>query len=239
MFRVKPETKELRSKLKEIQSGNEDLRNQLITEYTDFVIDTLCKIAKESRENIEKADEFSIGLIAFDEALQKYSLDSKQTFMSFASLVIKRRLVDFWRKEQSLYEKDYNDEDMFDKADMDVSYSTYLIDQDKEQRQEEIQEEIREFSTVLKGFGMSFNDLVDDSPKHTDSKKRAIEIARLISQNDDFTFYLYEKKKLPIKALLDELDVSRKMLERNRKYIIAITVIFNENYTHLKEYLNV
>ncbi len=48
-----------------------------------------------------------------------------------------------------------------------------------------------------------------------------------------------KRKKLPIKALLDELDVSRKMLERNRKYIIAITVIFNENYTHLKEYLNV
>ncbi|MFP3728115.1 RNA polymerase sigma-I factor [Priestia filamentosa] len=235
VFRIKPETKELRNKLKEIQSGNEELRNQLITEYTDFVLETLSKIAKRDKNELRGADEFSISLIAFDEAIQAYSLDSKQTFKSFASLVIKRRLVDFWRKVETLDAEDFDGENAIDKSDENMSYSQYLLDQDEEERTEEIDE----FSAVLNDFGMSFNDLVDNAPKHSDSKRNAIRIARFISEDDELLYYLYEKKKLPIKDLLDKLDVSKKAIERNRKFIIAMTIVIVENYVHLKEYLNV
>ena len=46
----------------------------------------------------ESEDEWSIALIAFSEAVQSYD-ESKGNFYSFASLVIKRRLMDYFDKQ--------------------------------------------------------------------------------------------------------------------------------------------
>jgi len=44
-------------------------------------------------------DEASIGLLAFNEAIDKYSEDKGAKFLTFAEIVIKRRLTDYYRKE--------------------------------------------------------------------------------------------------------------------------------------------
>jgi RNA polymerase sigma factor len=44
---------------------------------------------------------------------------------------------------------------------------------------------------------------------------------------------------LPIKELLEVAEVSRKTLERNRKYIIAVAIIHNGPYPYLREYLQI
>jgi RNA polymerase sigma factor len=48
---------------------------------------------------------------------------------------------------------------------------------------------------------------------------------------------LITKRMLPIKELLDMVDVSRKTLERNRKFLIAMALILNGPYPYLRDYL--
>ncbi|MNY74892.1 RNA polymerase sigma factor SigI [compost metagenome] len=50
---------------------------------------------------------------------------------------------------------------------------------------------------------------------------------------------LLTKRQLPIKELLMQVQVSRKTLERNRKYLIAIALIFNGPYPYLRDYLHI
>jgi RNA polymerase sigma factor len=49
--------------------------------------------------------------------------------------------------------------------------------------------------------------------------------------------WLFRKKQLPIKQLQNMAEVSRKTIERNRKYIIAVAIILAGDYVYLKEYI--
>ena len=88
-----------------IQKGDKELQNQLIEQYKPFVAKTVSSVCK--RYITENDDEFSIGLIAFNDAIEKYSTDKGSSLFAFAELVIKRKVIDYIRKEarQALYNK--------------------------------------------------------------------------------------------------------------------------------------
>jgi RNA polymerase sigma factor len=48
---------------------------------------------------------------------------------------------------------------------------------------------------------------------------------------------LYAKKRLPIKELERHVHISRKTIERNRKYIIAIAIILSGEFHYLQDYI--
>jgi RNA polymerase sigma factor len=64
-------------------------------------------------------------------------------------------------------------------------------------------------------------------------------IGRMLSKEADLMRILLQKRQLPIKDLLERVKVSRKTLERNRKFIIAIALIFNGPYPYLRDYLQI
>ncbi|WP_416145023.1 hypothetical protein [Planococcus koreensis] len=64
-----------------------------------------------------------------------------------------------------------------------------------------------------------------------------MQIAQLVAETDDFFDYLTDKKKLPIKDIEKLVRVSRKTLERNRKYIIAMAILIDSELHYLKDYL--
>ncbi len=76
-----------------------------------------------------------------------------------------------------------------------------------------------------------------NSPKHSDSRKSAIKTAKMLVDNQELKTLLLEKKRLPIKQLEAMVDVSRKTIERNRKYIIAIALILLSDYVYMKDYI--
>lgn len=62
-------------------------------------------------------------------------------------------------------------------------------------------------------------------------------MAKVLVENSELKNFLMEKKRLPIKELEKMVDVSRKTIERNRKYIIAIALILSSDYLYMKDYL--
>lgn len=114
-----------------------------------------------------------------------------------------------------------------------ISVSSFV----KEQQAVERNEEMKGYSQLLEDYGLSFEELVRFSPKHADSRKTAFHIAQIIAETPEFFGYLTEKKKLPIKELISLVEVSRKTIERHRKYIIAVVLLINSDFVYIKEYI--
>lgn len=76
----------------------------LIKQCEFFILRTASDISKRYISNND--DEYSIALLAFVQAIEGYDID-KGSFFSFAELLMKRRLVDYFRT-QSKYTNELN-----------------------------------------------------------------------------------------------------------------------------------
>jgi RNA polymerase sigma factor len=223
-----------------IQEGDMRLRNQFIADYQPYVAKVASRFCKRYVDPA-RDDEFSIALAAFNEAINQFSSQSGRSFLSFAETVIRRRLIDFVRKEQrfrgqipySSFEVDDDEDNVINPVEVHQAIEQY----EKQKGLEERKSEIADFSRVLEEFGISFADLVEASPKHEDSRRMLVGIGRKLASDAGMMRIIVAKRMLPIKELLEQVNVSRKTLERNRKFLIALALILNGPYPYLREYL--
>lgn len=187
-------------------------------------------------------DEVSIALLAFDEAITAYS-SPKPGFLAFAATVIRRRLIDYYRKESRRDEVPFSsvsaDDDSEDwPIDAQVS-RTY--DLDGWSKVLERRDDIERWQEALKGFRLSLQDVVKATPKHVDARERAIGIAAVLAKDRFLKEKFLENRRLPmdemLAALPENLVVSKKTLERQRAYITAIALVVAHNLGSLREFL--
>jgi RNA polymerase sigma factor len=238
LFMAKKRKKSLEDTVLKIQQGDLPLLNETIDAYKPFIAKTVSSVCK--RFIHESDDEFSIGLIAFHEAIQKYSPERGSSLISFAEVMIKRRVIDYIRK----HSKNQNISMDFGMQNQDEDSPSLTIENEisveeyqKKTESELRRQEIIQFQQVLRDFDLSFQDLVEQSPKHADARKNAMIIANILVEDQELQAYLIEKKRLPIKQLEGLVEVSRKTIERNRKYIMAISLILINDYIYLKDYI--
>ena len=223
--------------IRDIQLGNDRLRNEFIEEYRPFILKTVSEVCK--RYVSENDDEFSMGLLAFNDAIEKFNPKKGQGFVSFAKVVITNRVIDFIRTERkgfaevTLETTSANSE--YSNAEIDSSLSHYR----DEIFAERITEEISLYSEKLEEFNMTFVELTKISPKHADARKNAAQVAKIIIEDSMLKDFLWAKKQLPTKQLMEQVTMSRNTLERNRKYIIAIVVLLDSDFDSLKRYLSI
>ncbi|KNY29917.1 sigma factor [Pseudobacteroides cellulosolvens] len=70
--------------VKKIQNGDKQLREKFIRDYIPFIIKIISSFYSKKLFDVENRDEYSIGLIAFDEAIEKYDTSKNKSFLSFA-----------------------------------------------------------------------------------------------------------------------------------------------------------
>ena len=75
---------------------NMEAADALISDYLPFIKSQVVKVMKRPLD-INQDDEYSIALIAFHEAINGYS-KSRGSFVNYASMIIRNRIIDFWRK---------------------------------------------------------------------------------------------------------------------------------------------
>ncbi|MEX2460517.1 MAG: RNA polymerase sigma-I factor [Paenibacillaceae bacterium] len=224
-----------------IQQGDLHMRNQFITDYQPYVAKVVSRFCKRY---IDPAvdDEFSIGLSAFNEAISQFSSKGGSSFLGFAETVIRRRLIDLVRKEQrhnqqvpfSSFDTEDDEQNIINPIETQQAVDGY----EKQAEIEARKSEISELNAALSEFGIRFMDLVEASPSHADSREALFRIGKLLAEKVEWMQVLLIKRTLPIKELLNEVQVSRKTLERNRKFIIAVALIHYGSYPFLCEYLH-
>ncbi|REK75729.1 RNA polymerase sigma factor SigI [Paenibacillus paeoniae] len=228
--------------VEKIRQGDEGLRDQFIAEYYPYIAKLTSRFCKRYVDP-SRDDEFSVALLAFNEAINQYDAQAGASFLGFAKTVVHRRLIDYARKEQrhmqvvpySTYDSEGDDGAVYNVLD-----TKQALDEHENNRGiKERREEIEELSQELEPFGITFLELVDISPKHADSRQMLIGIAAMLTQNGPLMATLRLTQRMPIKELMEQSGVSRKTLERNRKYIIAIAIIMSGSYPYMNDYLDV
>jgi RNA polymerase sigma factor len=238
LFMAKKKKRTLEETVLLIQQGDHYLLDEIISAYKPFIAKTVSSVCR--RYIYETDDEFSIGLIAFNEAIEKYSSERGSSLLSFSEVIIKRRVIDYIRKQSKNQHISF---DLTNEASDEESAGTIIVnelsleDYQKKNDEQLRKDEILHFQKLLTTFDLSFSDLVENSPKHVDARKNAIIVAKKLVEDHELKEMLFSNKRLPIKQLEKMVDVSRKTIERNRKYIIAIALILASDYVYMKDYI--
>lgn len=217
---------------------NEDEINRFVEEYKPFIAS--CTERTTGRYvRYGEDDELSIALMAFVEAIRHFD-SSKGNFLSFSQNVIKRRLIDYYRKESrynniiSINEYFSDENDDFDLS-MDKSMEKYAEDTLANYRRLEIEQ----LASELAVWDISFFDLANVSPKQDRTQKACNEIVGFLLSRPDLIRQIKEKKYMPINEITNALDIPRKIIERSRKYIIAVVIIASGDYQYIRDYIKI
>ncbi|MEG2526451.1 MAG: sigma factor [Oscillospiraceae bacterium] len=213
-------------------------RDALIHEYKPFILKCASDCSKHYITDAD--DEWSIALMAFAEALEKYSRREGH-FLSFAKLVIRRRLYDYFDANQKFRSEISVSPSMFSGEAEDEEDVTDVYLQVKErlvcEPETSAADEIEYANSVFSSYGFSFYDLTTCSPKAEKTKKSCAKAAAYILKNPILVGEMRQSHQLPMKIISDNTGVPRKVLERHRKYIIAAVELLSGEYPCLAEYL--
>lgn len=207
----------------------------LIRSYVPFIRAEASKFM--SRVCTEQDDEYSIAMIAFHEAIKGYSKE-RGTFFSYAALLIKSRLIDYQRKEArhqghiSIDETNgEDDQPLHEQLSDEKDYYSASIAQDA------TREEIAELARVMAGFGIRLTDVADNCPKQSRTLAACGQVVRYATAHPDILDELLATKKLPMTRLASGSGVSKKTLERHRKYILAMLLIQTNGYEIIRGHI--
>jgi RNA polymerase sigma factor len=225
----------INARLAELRSNTEKI-GRFVEDYKPFIAS--CAVKASGRPlSYETDDELSIAMAAFVEAIDSFD-SSKGNFFTFARNVIKRRLIDYYRSERrhsnvislNLYMEQRDEEYDLSSEEAVRNYS--------DQRLAELRRlELEELGGELAQWGITYRDLARVSPKHKRTRQQCAELAGIILSKPELLEPVMTKKYLPVAEIERISGLPRKLIERFRKYIIALVVIAIGDYEYIKDYI--
>lgn len=222
------------------RDGDSQAREDLLRDYTPFILKTASSAARRYLV-AGRDEEVSVSLQAFDEAISAYR-SPRPGFLAFAATVIRRRLIDHYRRETRRDEVPFSSLSNDDVGEWPASVEASRAAASEDWTGVlERRDDIEEWRDILKTFSLTLKDVAKAAPKHADARERAIRTAALLASDEVLARRFLEKRKLPIDDLIRRLPeevASRKTLERQRAYITAVAVILTFDLSSLKEFLD-
>jgi len=209
--------------------------DELISQYIPFIKAETSRFI--ARPCTEQDDEFSIGMIAFHEAILNY-VKGRGAFLPFASMLIKNRLIDHQRKEArhqghiSIYAQ--NDEDDLPLHDQLADDRDHFSNSDN---LDATRQEIEELQNVMVDFGISLSDVADNSPRQERTLNACRKAVQYATEHPELLDELLQTKKLPMAKLVSGTGAERKTLERHRRYILAMLLIQTNGYEIIRGHI--
>lgn len=220
--------------IQKIQDGDHALREQFIADNLPFIK----RIVRRATHSffVEHEDEYSIALTAYNQAIDHYQVGGDVPFEPYARLLIKNRLLDWFRRqnrtnhEVALSETDADDgipleERLADPHSVDV------------QQKLECEEAMVQLQAQLQQFGLSLPALVAKFPRHQDSRLLCVRLARQLSEDDRLYDQLVKTHRLPGAELSRKSATPLKTIEKNRASIIFLTQLMHSELQTIKTYL--
>ena len=212
--------------IREIQQGNENLREELLASQKDFILKYSSLLCKRQLD-WQNDDELSIALVAFNKAINSYNPALGKSFTAFSKVLIRNSHIDYFRKQR----KELPAQPVPDAGEISFytenakSYEAFFIEEENRERAYEIQR----FKEILGHFGLSLQDLLRGSPKHFDTREKLKEIVRKTCRENDLISRIYRYKKLPLKEMQILTGEKKKVLGKWRAYLLAMILISTHN----------
>lgn len=186
-------------------------------------------------------DEYSIALMAVSEAVKNYD-GTRGSFWSYAAYVIKSRELDNYRKNARVGENEIAVmpelfEGETEESETDRSLQHDINEKTAVTADTALRDEIETLRDELKDYGIDFFDLAECSPRAEKSKKACGLVLKAIFTPPPLMEEIIRSRILPIKKILQREKVSRKLIDRHRKYLISAAVILAGDYPGIAGYL--
>ena len=224
--------------IQQVYAAKEDMQeaDRLIGAYMPFIKSETAKFLR--RPPIEgHDDELSIAMIAFHEAIVGYSR-TRGAFLKYAAMLIRSRLIDYQRKEQRHQDTVSLDtpagEDETPLAD---TLADGRNDNEEMLVREATRAEIEELSRQMQEFGVSLTDVADNCPKQQRTLQACRKALWYAKEHPELLEELLQTKRLPIARLSTGSGTERKTLERHRKYMVALLLIYTNGYEIIRGHL--
>ncbi len=224
--------------VQQVYAAKEDVQaaDRLIGTYLPFIKTETAKFLK--RPPIEgHDDELSIAMIAFHEAIGGYSR-TRGAFLKYAAMLIRSRLIDYSRREQRHSRVISLDAPAREEN---TTLGEVLVGErdphEETAARDATRAEIEELTRQMKEFGVDLSNVADNCPKQQrtlDACRKALQYAR---ENPELLDDLLKTKRLPIGQLAAGSGVERKTLERHRKYMVALLLIYTNGYEIIRGHL--
>jgi len=203
-------------------------RDKVITEYTPFIVKTIAEETKRYVE-VENSEELSIAILAFNEAIDRYEYN-ESNFLSYAKIVILSRIRTHLKSNNFRTKNVVSLDQLSEKGETDMDNKAEDID-------DSLVAEIEEFKHELFFFGLDLEKLIDESPKHKDTRIKAILLGQEVSKVNEIVKKMYLKRKLPIATIVDRFKVSLKFVKRSKSFLISVIIINNKKLELIKNWI--
>lgn len=214
-------------------------RDQLLARHVSWALRVAGNVCR--RPITIHDDEYSISLLALNEAIDNYCPQRSRDFRQFAGMVIKRRLLDHLRKQQKhphLSLEVLEESGYLRGTAAGAVAATELLYSD-EFTAEELAYEIRRFRQQLKTFGFDLPDLLEATPRHRRRRETLQAVAMKLASNKPLYDKMLQTKRLPIAELSAITGLSRRVLENGRRYIIGIALVLGGDFSGMQAHLQV
>lgn len=221
------------------KKGNEIARQQIISSYKPYIINIVSHICK--RFISWSDEEASVGLLAFNRAIDTYESEKGRNFLNFAYCLIKRDMINHFRRSRNQnchLSLDYtaDEEDEITEVEIEKSMQYY---QDKIVSNELV-EEILELDNLLGEYGIKFEELENLSPKHRDTREILNRMALDFIKDKELVDELIKKRRFPAAAFVKKSGYNIKSVEKHRKYLITLIIInLHPEWMHLASYAKI
>lgn len=224
--------------IQQVYAAKEDVEaaDRLIGIYMPFIKAETAKYLK--RPPVEgHDDELSIAMIAFHEAIGGYSR-VRGAFLKYAAMLIRSRLIDYSRRERRhsrtlSLDTPAGEEDaaLLDTLPEERDHQEEMLSRDATRA------EIEELTRQMQEFGVSISDVADNCPKQQRTLAACRQALQYARENPELFDVLLHTKKLPVGQLAAGSGVERKTLERHRKYMVVLLLIYTNGYEIIRGHL--
>ena len=220
-----------------LAARDEQIREELIISQEQTILRTASTVS--NRYITKSDDEWSVALFAFSRAIDLYD-EEKGEFLPFAQLIIRRDLIDEYRSHKEYGREVLTAPQILEggaepEEDTEGVYKAVVRASQKEDRS--LKDEIIAANGLLQEYGFRFMDLTECSPQQERSRGECAAAIRWMLKEKEAVSELKKTKKLPVRALAKGAGVSRKTIDRYRKYLIMAVLILDGDYPQIAEYL--
>jgi len=212
----------LSASIDKMRQGDIALRERFIEENKNMIMKVVSQILGKSAIPTN-SKEYDAAITAFNYCIDHYDFNGNETFTAYSEKIIKEWIYHF------LWEENSNSLTIDDPS----------TDNSKEYlyRNFENKDEIIVFKQKLWEFGITLRDLFFLGPREVDQIMFSLNIAKTIAGSKILYKNMFNFKTVPIDDLDEKIRIQKKLIEKNKEYIIALSIILKSDLKVLKSYL--
>ncbi|KNY24951.1 anti-sigma factor domain-containing protein [Pseudobacteroides cellulosolvens] len=208
--------------INKIRQGDIALRERFIEENKNMIMKVVSQVLGKSAIPTN-SKEYDAAITAFNYCIDHYDFNDNESFAAYSEKIIKEWIYHFLWEENS---KSMSVDDSSNDNSKEYLYRNF-----------ENKDEIIVFKQKLWEFGITLRDLYFLGPREVDQIMFSLNVAKSIAGSKILYKNMFSIKAIPIDDLDEKFKIQKKLVEKNKEYIIAISIILKSDLKVLKSYL--